>query len=652
MSSQPVTVNSNAIPTPVVLSPAVTIPVPISSSMPVTAAVPPAPSKVNYTPNAPDIASVVDITSNCSTDRGLKTIIEVIPDARVILKAIIFHVAPMYAEMSLKDTPHGSPLSIIGYLMFAIHAYMLHNDHLARRPRSDYADKFMTKPINADLFNILLQMKVPPFMKTILTGLVPTTDPRRTNFSYVSSFASFSFMHDYPRIIPPSLFITGHNLVSTLSARSQPTEVRNNFHGSTLVTYEGTALNIGNFLGTNIARVTSGTTYNDKFINWLNQTVLEIFNPVVMRSLQNRAFFAPINFLPPTFTANDINPYSYLLVADIENIESTTSFIQTMSSMFTSHLPGCSTLADVISSLSGNAIVTHSVSIIPLPTWTNKTTTTKDSTAAETQRTKTDFANEIKYLAAKIIPTTRTGNLFTFPTSTDGTAVDNLVTSFYDIANVNYNIATDTTPILTFNLEDHVSPRVRLFDPYETSISKLLFTVISGLKIESFEIDSVSVPLPNSDLALSTENSFFLQSALPLSAVHDANDPICGIIARKITSSINQPVSFGLYDLTLNNLRPMARNSPGAVPANRAPFTKTDVPTNDLIDVFSHFGFNIGTSPPIGIKKFHLWSSYRYIHSRNGDLNDRIFMLSTLRSIYGTNPTFVETKYPPTLIII
>jgi hypothetical protein len=613
-------------------------PNPSANKQPASSPAPPPPF-IKNDPKVPDLMASIDMTRNAYPATSSKFIIDVIPDSRNMIKSIIFNVLPKYSEYNLKDTASASPLSILAYLTLSIYAFHLHHDHMIRRPESDYASDFMTKPKNVALYNNLMSMKLPKFMATILNGLNPTSDPRRTNIAFIPTLTGFSFKHDLPRVLPPSLFLMAHNLISTLSARTPPAEIFNHFYGSTFVTFDGTEHKIGQVLGTNL---TVGTQVFH-FPNWLNKAIHATFNPVVMRNLQSRPFFTDSTFLAPSFTTANFNPYEYLLMADKNNSGDTDSFVSSMNKFFEDHEPTSTTLADIIANLSGSNIMTHSVSIPPLPTWHNEPTAATTSTDIPVNKSRSDFATKIKYLTPSPI-SKRTENILPQdPKTSTGL--------FYLVSQLPADAPDANSDFLEFDIDEHDEPQVRYFDPIDTSISKLAYTVITGLKIESFEIDGFTVPLPNCDIPLSTDNSLLLQSALPLSVIQDSMAPYVDILDRKISHINSQPVLVSLYDMSRNYLGRITPTYHGTIPTTLPGFDILD-PIGSISRMFNTYGFNIGTKPPIGELKHHAWSSYRYVRSNQGDITDRVFMILSFRPIYGTNITLSESKFPPTLIIL
>lgn len=228
--------------------------------------------------SSPDIVDNINITENSSTSSGLKFLIDVIPDSRNIIKSIIFHVIPSFINLDVKDSPLISPLSIVFYLLTMIYAHLLFSDYNFRKPMSKWASDFMSNPLTVRLYETMITSHVPPFIKTILMGLNNATDSRRPKISYIASLASYDFQHDTGRLIPPSLFLQAHNIISTMSARTDPADVNDLFHSQVSVTHGPppvTTIRTGNLLGTNLNDGIA--TYT--FTNWFNESIQSLFNP-------------------------------------------------------------------------------------------------------------------------------------------------------------------------------------------------------------------------------------------------------------------------------------------------------------------------------------------------------------------------------------
>jgi hypothetical protein len=93
-----------------------------------------------------------------------------------------------------------------------------------------------------------------------------------------------------------------------------------------------------------------------------------------------------------------------------------------------------------------------------------------------------------------------------------------------------------------FDPDVDVTPRVRYFDPFDSTVSKLVSTIAAGHRIETLETDGLSIPLPNLNASLRTDNSQILQSALPLSVIKTANDVPNRVRKRAVHKQKEQPV--------------------------------------------------------------------------------------------------------------
>ncbi len=610
-------------------------------------------AKVPFKKAPPDIAKIISITTNCATSTGKKLIVDVIPDVRNVVKSIIFHVGQLYSEFDVRDTPSASPLSIVCYLLMLFYAHLLFSDYYFRTPISNWADEFMTCPLNKRLFDTLLAAPCPEFMLTIINGLCNAKDARRPNVRYIASLASFSLLFDYGRLLPPSMFLIAHNIVATMSARTSPSDVRNAFFFETVLSIVNppSAYRIGNLLGTNFDNATNIL----EFANWMNETIMALFNPVVMRNLQNRPFISPVEFRTPSSPDfNSVNPYEYLLMADRENIGSTIDFASSMSKFFSTHDPTSVPFSQLINKMSGNAILCHAVSILPMPTWSSGKVASTASTLPALKSSKKDFAaHYAKYLLPRASISSVSPMDPSAPATSTGSSASFRNYYFADeskMTDAQLN-ATDTDTIILFDIRDHVTPPVRFFDPTGTDVSKLIYPIICGLKIEFFELDGFTVPLPNMSIDLSTDNSWFLQSCIPLSSILQADDPLIAIRDRTRHSAINQPVRGVLYDMSKNIIRRISHTVLSAFDTALSVFTAATPPVVEPHRLYDGFAYTIPTTSS-NSHKIPLWSSYRYVSAYSGDNMTRIHMNASLRTVYGTNVTLVESEFPPSLIVI
>jgi len=608
-------------------------------SVPEPEKVPPKVSTLKYT----SLAETVNISSNITTDSGPNAYIDVIPDTRLLTRAIAYDLVRLYSSIPLKDNAYLTPLSFMAYCLTLTYTIHLHYDYEVRRPMSKYADEFMRNSRNAGFYSKLLKMKVPTFMIPYLASFKDANDPRLQNFSLIPTFACFSLKHDYPRVIPPIVFLSGHNVIASLPSNSSVGTINHNWYTSNVINHGTSSIQVGNILGTYFMHQNAPS----HFPNWFNAAAQALFNPVVFRNVQNRPFLAPAPISPinePNPTSN-VNPYEYLLTTGSDNISNLTSMYESISGYFELNNIGSTSLIDVINASSSNNIFTHTISSLPTPTWHDKKLLESSSEIIQTQPPKT-FASSVKYLQKTTLPANTL--ISSLPNSLSA-----LITENKEIwQRMLYFISDSTEPsdqdYLLFD-DNHNAPSVFYFDPYSYLPSKLFSTIVAGHKIESFEIDGFSVPIPNIDSSLRANNSLFLQSALPLSVIYDANDPVQNIRSRSRLQPHEQPVGVSLYDISINSFARLTANVVNNLPATLPGFISTSTVDN-VSHIFNKFGFKIGTSPPIDPRKFHLWSSYRYASSTDPNLQTQVFMLASFRTHFGTFISLSSSEFPPSLI--
>nr|BCD56391.1 putative coat protein [Lichen partiti-like RNA virus sp.] len=589
-----------------------------------------------------DILDRMNAEQNISLDDGPTAIIDVQPDYRFTLSVIIYHVIRIYATLEQKNNPMISPASITAYCLALTYGYALICDsENVRNVKSEYADSYADNPSRCDLLIELERAFVPPFLRNILTALTPTFDPRRSNLSFVNTFACFFASHDYGRTYPISMFLKAHHIIATRPSNLNPVTTYNDWLQMN-VTSGTPALDIGQLLG----QGTQSGNYN----NWISSRVQSLFNPVTSRSNTNRPTLAPIPSFPYPTTTWDINPYIYLLNADKDNIHTTLTFIKTMSNIVHEQITGSFQLGTHFSTQSGVQIMTHFYSGPSLPTWHSLITKPSDNDV-----TSTTFAETIKFLST---PIGKVETNLPFPEKDD--IIDKML--YLVKKSTSHNNSDEPDSYMEFDSDTDVLPDVRYFDPYGYSPSTLPFTIMAGLHIETAEIDGFTIPQPNTDYSLRNENSHFLQSALPMHIIKPGN--IIGnaldrtIIAERTLHDSGAPkVHVSLYDMMQNRIPYFDQQVRDSLPSTLPGFDATPH-VGFFQRAFSSFGFRIPSlerskPPNIHNDSIYAWSSYRYINrnvARTTTRRTRTYMICNFRTIYGTNITMSQSIHPSKLI--
>lgn len=480
-----------------------------------------------------DILDRINAEQNVSLTDGPTTIIDVQPDYRYVLITIIYHVTRIYATLDQRNNPMITPASLTAYCLSLVYGFALISDsENIRLNKSAYADSFLDNPARRDLLIELERSHVPAFMRNILTGLMPTFDPRRPDVSFVNSLAAYNLQYDFGRSFPITMFLKAHHLVATKPSNSPPVTIFNDWLQRPL-TENGVVLTPANLLGIGIQ--------TGNYDNWLTLRVRSLFNPVTSRSNTNRPTFAPIVTFPFTTTNWEVNPYIYLLGADKDNVSTVTTFIKSMSSIVEEQISGSEQLGSLFNVTSGIQIMTHFYHGAALPTWHYLIAKpTEDEVSA------TRYATTLKFLVDP--PSNGNGTDIPYPEKDD--VIDKLL---YLVKKTRDTSSDSPRTYLNFDSDNHVTPDVRYFDPYSYTPSTLPYTMMTGLCIESEEIDGFTVPQPSPTDSLYTDNSHVLQSAIPLkfikkaSTIGDASTPT-SILDRGDHDPNAPKVSVSLYD--------------------------------------------------------------------------------------------------------
>jgi len=484
-------------------------------------------------------------------------------------------------------------------------------------------------------------MHVPEFMIDFIIGLSPTSDPRKTGTEFIPTLAGYVSQLDIFRLPSPSMFLHAHHLLATTRANIDPTVLMNQWYDTTFFTVATNATTysykIANFFGTNYDDSSSCSTHS----NWLNSCVNTLFNPVVGRSLAARPTYRPHPVHFPSYTTFDMNPYFHYLLADNNNIFNTVHFIDEISGFFKNETTSTIQLGAIFSKTSGISLLTHALSEPALPTW-HVLNVKSSPTDVPSHKTDKEFATKISFLTE---PSYSPKLKLKYPT--DDSVIEKI---FYLIRKGKHDDKNSPDTFITFNPNVHVYPRTRYFDPYDYSPSKLAYTVMNGILIETFEIDGFSIPNVNLRSSLDEENSQFLQSAIRSGCLQYATSTSGTFaIKRTVTRSDRQKVSLGMFNFARTRLPHFDEDtSDSTMPTSLSGFRAVPHVRSTSLGS-NHYGYHAEAlhDTPRPVKA---WSSYRFVSTQASTLNQHVFFLLSFRTSYGTNVTMSESSYPAFLL--
>lgn len=451
-----------------------------------------------------DFFQRLNMASKIETNAGLEFIIDVQPDLRFILYYSIYNVIKKYPSLDVKTHPYVSPFTLIAYDQTLIIAHLLLQDIHHRSICSHYANAFRRDNGTKDFLTRLTECIVPSHLEPILLQLISLYDSSRPNQTFIPDLAAFSWSHDFGRIVPPAIMLAAHNLIAGLRQQLTPDEILAHFYATEVCQVANVHYSVANLLG-GWYRLDNADRMH---VNWLNQAVEEIFNPVVGRALTNRPSLARIRTTPVVYAeVPAVNPYALLFGYSDDNTMPLTAMLENLSDFHRTSNSGKKTLLQLSGESTGITILSHSLEPPTLPTWHRLPACAGH---APNNRTHQQFADDINFMQTKAIGQAQ----LPIPNAGQCLAVLALV------EREDCTAANDPFPALRFSNPENVYPPVLFFQPYNKSLSTLNYTVILGFKIESAEIDGVTLPVPNVRDSLIDNNSRYRQGSLPVSVVY------------------------------------------------------------------------------------------------------------------------------------
>jgi hypothetical protein len=591
----------------------------------------------------------MNISENIELDSGAPATYDVQPDTRFLANYVQYNIASQYPDYNIKGHPNVSPLSIAAYCMLLINAHLLGCDAYYRPQKSWIAATFLNDQSRKDYFDVLLNCRVPGFLKDILSELAPVYDARRTNHCFVPSLAGYHHAHDFGRSLPPQIWIHAHHLLATVNSRTDPDTYQAMIYETLIHTHDNQEYYIGNFLGTH---------YGNEHSNWVNQDFEGFFNPLVGRALTQRPTFAKMPIEPMTTQTTSTSPqdylnaYIYFLVADDENCDSMSTFVGSLSAFFQAHESSTVTLGSILASLSGPLIFSHSIEPPTLPTWTGlKTTIASGTPKLDTVTTDKKHADKHKYL---VTANTHSGKIH-FP-GTD--ALKEIATYLFRLIDKSFDPAARHDKRIIFDPKIHINPYVLYFQPYDVNPSSLAHTIILGLKIELAEIDGFTVPTEHPESSLDDNNSQYQQSAIRLTHVetifqsNTATNAHLSLIARRPVDRTDQAIGLAMRTMASNVLPVFANQDVDSTDIAANPRNGFDFEDNhdSPLTAFTYTAGTNGTLPVSTTTKFYGWSSYRLVHVKKMPAAQDISMVFSFRPVFGTNVTLSRSKNPALII--
>lgn len=581
---------------------------------------------------------------NLKRSNGPADIIDVSIDYRGPILYLCNQITRIYPKLEFKDAPALTPTSLLGYSLGVLYSLaLLNDDENVRTKRSVYAREFSTDAELSSIIDDLRNLAVPPFMFDLIKQLGTTSDDRKSELHFVHSQACFDYKHDFGRTFPINIFFIASHIIASQPSNTHP-EISLRTWYQTTVMETPEQRQVYHYLGTNPAQVYE--------TNWFSNVLQQLYNPVTSRSNTLRPTLDVFNQgaqTHPDVAINNLNPYIYLLALDTTNRTKVSKTLNMISQSMFDHIEGCKPLGELQREVNGSSLMNHYIQNVLRPTYHHASIEVKegDKHAPFSIKDKLKYLGTPKYVAKT-------------PLAMPPSSID-LHKGLLLMSTDMYTSSKD--PIKFEMYSDRYPPtmNIRHFLPLETRTDYVYQNIISGKLIETSELDSVAVPHPNPNNTVDRENSYFLESAIPISRITpimlDVNAAL-NIVSRDTHDPMIPTVRCDLLDRSVDRIPLFGPDIVANIPEV--------LPGYKLTTNLSHTQFGCNSicytlpEPSTTLtaldfpREIHAWSSYRYLNTNQhhmADLRDMKYMLLNLRTMFGTNVTLIETPHPSVCIL-
>nr|QLC36780.1 capsid protein [Sarcosphaera coronaria partitivirus] len=630
-----------------------------------------------------DLAAHQSLGTVISTQTPDPITIDLMADMRYPFAASSRCISQVYNSLDLRDNPIASPPMLVAYAMHLLATYYLAHDMYTRESPSDFATTATNSSDIRDLFDATLNAYVPDFMEDIFETLAPFIPDTAPHVTVVPSLAGFCSRSDMYRFPPPMIMLAAHNIMASYPSNTNPTAITQLWLQSNVLRLGTNNLIVNRWLN----QAATHTTIHEQQ-NWFNVLVNRVFTPITTRAIVNRPTFSRIAINPVSLPANQaVNPYIALLGYTSDNLDGIRVLYNAGSSISHSALNGKRRLGDYLVAKSNGAVFRHALHARALPTWNNAASCVFTAVNRQTpvaQPTEPDFRPAATQAADQALLPTRTAiagltNHYLNATSDQAPLwLTRPRRTQADPAAGTGNIAANaTTPhdhpeygtFKTFNPDRDHLPHTLYHGYPELVPTAFAGPIQSGIIIETDEISSIMVPLPNVAELNSYTNSQFLSSLVPVrNCVRITTDNAANpIYNRQVYTFRTQPLGLSLGTASLVGLPIFNFRTAPAIPAAGTPlhgFTTMNA-VHQLRLGYTHVASQLDSDLNIHEERIHLWSPYRYIRiqsraqddifssftpdttTRSGTEHEsRVFMFSSLRNILGCQYKYGEGMFP------
>jgi hypothetical protein len=587
----------------------------------------PARSAVETSSGSATFAKEIDISRNVTQSAGDPFLIEVVPDTRFPLYTITEYVQRTYSNFDFEPYSMVSPASLVGYLLYMIHAFVFLIDVYESSTMSAYAEEVDTTHALRKLVDTFSNALVPDIVFEILQSMLPHRLDTRSRLEFLTSYGSVLFKHDAPRLPPPSMFLLAHN---QLISQTRDNAAYRNWMAQDLIIYDEKTYRVANFIGGLYQRTENNSVNTYTYRNWLARSLFRLADSATHRTHLRRPDILDFDYPVPRYTQETYNPYTHLLMLETKHRITTLNFLTSLSHFSGSSLHASKSIGNLLTARSSN-ITRHVIKGPTAPTWHTQSIIDFDLGGRTKSGNFTQFCEVAEF--ARPRPDNHGKIVLPYPEDTS-----TIKSELYLIQSEDRRSGFEP---VTADEELHTEGMNLLFDPYDDEPSAHYSTVLSGKLIQNSNVDGQVLPLPNPTDPLPKTNSRYLTGAICVkNIVPEFNETAVFLYPRYPRHGRIESMTSLLYNCKQVWI-PRFMQHLSSIPT-LASFNLNDgadgiIPTTNVVSTPDH------RSPSDNGKQVLLWSSYRNRRGSDRPTEDTVFFYATLEHFFGTRSSLMQT---------
>jgi hypothetical protein len=584
-------------------------------------------SAVETSSGSATFAKEIDIPRNVIQSTGDPFTIEVVPDSRFPLYVFTEYVQRTYSNFDFEAYSMVSPASLVGYLLYMVHAFVFLIDTFESPTMSAYAEEVDTTHAMRKLVDTFTNAYVPDIVFEVLQSLLPHKLDIRSRLEMLTSYGTVLFKYDAPRLPPPSMFLLAHN---QLISQTRDNAAYRNWLAEELVSFDNTSFRVANFIGGLYQRTDNNAVHTYTYRNWFARSLSRLADSATHRTHLRRPDILDFDYPVPSYTSDSYNPYIHLLMLESKHRVTTLNFLSSLSNFCRTSLHATKSIGSLVTSRSSQ-ITRHVIKGPTAPTWHTQPIVDFDLSG----RARSGNFNHFCEVAEFGRPRPDNTGKITVPFPED---VKTIRPELYLVQPEDKRSGFEP---VTADEELHTEGMNLLFDAYDDEPSAHYSTVISGKIIQNSNVDGQVLPLPNPSDPLPKTNSRYLSGSINLRhIVPEFNEATMYLYPRYPRHGRVESMTSLLYNCKQVWL-PRFMQHITAIP-NLASFHLHDgadgaIPTTNVVATPDH------TKPQDIGKQVLLWSSFRYRRGSDRPSEDTVFFYVTLEHLFGTRSSIMQS---------